>query len=85
MLDTLAKTFGHPDNGKLDLNNASAGQLADRLRDPLQKAGVSLSDQQINQLAADIVGYRNQHGGLLASVDDLKSVAGRDAAGAGRV
>ena len=26
VLDTLAKTFGHPDNGKLDLNNASAAQ-----------------------------------------------------------
>ena len=39
VLDTLAKTFGHPDNGKLDLNNASAEQLADRLRDPLQTRG----------------------------------------------
>ena len=60
VLDTLAKTFGHPENGKLDLNNASAGQLADRLRDPLQKAGVSLSDPQMDQLGAAIVGYRNQ-------------------------
>src|SRR6202021_1385263 len=42
VLDTLAKTFGHPDNGKLDLNNASAGQVADRLRDPLLKAGTAL-------------------------------------------
>src|SRR6267154_2741537 len=36
VIDTLAKTFGQPGNGKLDLNNASAGQLADRIRDPLQ-------------------------------------------------
>jgi len=76
VVDTLAKTFGHPDNGKLDLNNTSAGQLAERLRDPLLKAGVSLSDPQINQLAADVVGYRNKNGGLLASVDDVKSVTG---------
>jgi len=76
VMDTLAKTFGHPDNGKLDLNNSSAGQLADRLRDPLLKAGVSMSDPQINQLAADIVGYRNKNGGLLATLDDVKSVAG---------
>jgi len=77
VLDTMAKTFGHPDNGKLDLNNASAGQVADRLRDPLLKAGVSMSDPQIDQLAAAIVGYRNQQGrGLLSNVDDLHSVAG---------
>jgi preprotein translocase subunit SecF len=76
VLDTLAKTFGHPDNGKLDLNNASAGVLADRLRDPLLKAGVSLSDPQVDQLAAAIVGYRNQHTGLLSSIDELHSVAG---------
>jgi preprotein translocase subunit SecF len=77
VLDTLAKTFGHPENGKLDLNNASGGQVADRLRDPLLKAGVSLSDPQIDQLGAAIVGYRNQQGrGLLANIDDLRSVPG---------
>ena len=78
VLDTLAKTFGHPDNGKLDLNNASAGALADKLRDPLLKAGVSLSDPQIDQLAAAIVGYRNQppRSGLLSNIDELHSVAG---------
>jgi preprotein translocase subunit SecF len=76
VLDTLAKTFGHPENGKLDLNNASAGNLADRLRDPLQRAGVALSDQQVNDLGAAIVGWRNQHGGLLANMNDLRGVAG---------
>jgi preprotein translocase subunit SecF len=76
VLDTLAKTFGHPDNGKLDLNNASGGQLADRLRDPLQKAGVQLSDQQVNDLGSQIVAWRDQHGGLLASLDQLKAVPG---------
>jgi preprotein translocase subunit SecF len=76
VLDTLAKTFGHPENGKLDLNNASAGNVADRLRDPLQSAGASLSDQQVNDLGAAIVGWRNQHGGLLANMNDLRGVAG---------
>jgi preprotein translocase subunit SecF len=78
VLDTLSKTFAHPDNGKLDLNNASAGSLADRLRDPLLKAGVSLSDPQIDQLSAAIVGYRNQppRSGLLSNIDDLHSVTG---------
>jgi preprotein translocase subunit SecF len=77
VLDTLAKTFGHPDNGKLDLNNASAGALADRLRDPFQKAGIQLSDPQIDQLAADIMGLRNKAGvGVLSSVDQARSAPG---------
>src|ERR1700722_17741828 len=76
VLDTLAKTFGHPDNGKLDLNNASTGQVAERLRDPLQRAGASLSDPQVDQLGAAIVNYRNQHGGLLTSLDEVRSVPG---------
>src|SRR6185312_12948521 len=77
VVDTLAKTFGQPGNDKLDLNNASAQQVADRLRDPLQKAGVSLSDPQINDLGAAIVGIRNnQHGGLLASIDEVRSAPG---------
>jgi preprotein translocase subunit SecF len=77
VLATLAKTFGHPDNGKLDLNNAASGQLADRLRDPLLKAGVSMSDPQINQLAADIISYRNKNArGLLTNVDEVKAVPG---------
>jgi preprotein translocase subunit SecF len=76
VLDTLAKTFGHPDNGKLDLNNASAGDVANRLRDPLQRAGAALSDPQIDQLGAAIVGWRNQHGGLLTSLDELRQATG---------
>lgn len=78
VIDTLAKTFGQPNNGKLDLNNASASQLADRLRDPFQKAGIQLSDAQIDQLAAAIMNFRNQppRSGLLSNMDDLHSVAG---------
>jgi preprotein translocase subunit SecF len=78
VLETLAKTFGHPDNGKLDLNNASASDIANRLRDPLQTAGVALSDPQVNDLGAAIAAYRNQppRSGLLSSVDQLSSVNG---------
>ena len=78
VMDTLAKTFGQPNNGKLDLNNASAAQLANRLRDPFQKAGIQLSDAQIDQLAAAIMSFRNQppRSGLLANTDDLKAVPG---------
>jgi preprotein translocase subunit SecF len=81
VLETLAKTFAHPDSpdhaGKLDLNNASAGQLADRLRAPLQRAGVQMSDDQVNQLAAAVLGARDkQHSGVLTKIDDLRGVAG---------
>jgi len=76
VIDTLAKTFGQPGNGKLDLNNTSGGQLADRLRDPLQRAGVALSDPQVNDVAAAIVGWRDQHGGLVANLSDVKAAAG---------
>ncbi len=78
VIDTMAKNFGQPNNGKLDLNNASTSQLADRLRDPFQKAGIQLSDPQIDQLAAAIMNYRNQppRSGLLSSIDELKAVPG---------
>ena len=35
--------------GKLDVNNASAEQLASRLRDPLLKAGVPMSEQELGR------------------------------------
>jgi len=76
VIDTLAKTFGQPGNGKLDLNNASKEDLANRLRDPLQRAGVSLSDPQVNDLAAAVMSYRDQHQGLISNLNDLHSVAG---------
>jgi preprotein translocase subunit SecF len=77
VLDTLAKTFGSPANGKLDLNNAVPSQLADRLRDPLQRAGVQLSDDHVNQLAAAALGARDkQFSGVLTKIDDLRAVPG---------
>jgi preprotein translocase subunit SecF len=76
VLDTLAKTFGQPGNGKLDLNNASTGQVAARLIDPLQRAGVQLSQQQVEQLAGSIARHRDQHGGLITKIDDLRTIPG---------
>ncbi|MGD1072290.1 MAG: protein translocase subunit SecF [Bryobacteraceae bacterium] len=76
ILDTLAKTFGQPANGKLDLNNATASQISDRLMDPLQRAGVQLSQQQVQDLAAAIAKYRDQHSGLITKIDDLRAVPG---------
>ena len=79
VLDTLAKTFGQPGNGKLDLNNSTSTQLAERLRDPLQKAGVQLADAQVLQLAQGVTAFRDSHtggGGVVTNFDQLRSVDG---------
>ncbi len=73
--DTLRTTFGGT-QGKLDVNNSSAGQLADALRDPLQKAGASLSEDDLQALSKSMEDYRNTHGGILKSFDELSSVKG---------
>lgn len=60
--------------GKLDLNNATQAELADRLRSPLQ-----LSDEELHGLTARILAYRNQNrGGVLKSLDELSAVQGVD-------
>jgi len=75
--DTLAKTYGQPNNGKLDLNNASTEQLAARLADPLQRAGVQLSEQQVATLVANIAAARDKQGsGVLTSFDQLRGTEG---------
>jgi len=76
VLDTLAKTFGQPGNGKLDLNNATVEQLTERLGDPLQRAGVQLSDAQVKDLATAILGARNQRGGVITSFDEIRGTSG---------
>jgi preprotein translocase subunit SecF len=52
--DTLRSTFGAQD-GKLDLNNSSSDQLANRLRDPLLQAPVG------DVLETHLAHERNQH------------------------
>lgn len=77
VLDTLAKTFGdRTGHGKLDLNNSSTSNLVGRITDPLQRAGVLLSGQQIQDLAVSIMAWRDQHGGLLTKIDDLRAISG---------
>jgi preprotein translocase subunit SecF len=73
--DTLKTTFGSA-AGKLDVNNSSASQLADALRDPLAKAGVALSEDDLSNLSKAMEDYRSSHGGLLNSFDELSSVKG---------
>jgi len=73
--ETLRGMFGDS-GGKIDLNNASAGELADRIRGPLQQAAVPLSEQDLQDLSAEISTYRKDHGGILRSVDELSGVKG---------
>ncbi len=73
--DTLRQMFADP-AGKLDVNNASAEQLAGRLRDPLLKAGIPLSEQELQDVVKAIEEYRASKGGILSSFDELSSVKG---------
>src|SRR5580692_8595778 len=47
--DTLRATFSAA-GGQLDLNNSSADQLANVLRDPLLAAGVAISEQDLQDV-----------------------------------
>ena len=78
VIHTLEQTFGQPNNGKLDFNNATPSVLTERLRDPLQKAGVQLADAQVKQLVEDMLKFRNTppHSGLLENFGQLSGVPG---------
>jgi preprotein translocase subunit SecF len=71
--DTLRSTFGAGD-GKLDVNNSSVAQLADRLRDPLLQANVPLAEQQLQDMVKAIEDYRASKGGILGSFDELSGI-----------
>ena len=81
MISTLENTFGDPKGGKLDFNNATQESLLDRLIEPLQKAGVALSEPQIKQLAKDVLDFRNTppRSGVITSFDQLSTVPGVNA------
>ena len=81
MADALDSTFGQPGSGKLDFNNAGQQQLADRLRDPLARAGVAMSEPQLDKLAADLLSFRDTppRSGLITNFSQLSSVPGVNA------
>ncbi|HTU43612.1 MAG TPA: protein translocase subunit SecF [Bryobacteraceae bacterium] len=72
----LNAAFNPDAAGRLDINFASETAIADRLRDPLQRAGVALSDDRLQALAKAIFDYRESHSGLIASLDQLSGVPG---------
>ena len=63
---------------KLDLNMSSQSSLADRLRDPLVRAGISLSEDQLQSVAKAISTYRDTppRSGLVQNLQELSSVPG---------
>src|ERR1700730_1579698 len=63
IINSLNTSFGQPGSGKLDLNNTGKDAVVERMRDPLQRAGVGMTDPQRAELAATIMNYRNSHGG----------------------
>ncbi|MGI8959863.1 MAG: protein translocase subunit SecF [Bryobacteraceae bacterium] len=78
MISALNEAFNPQTSGKLDINTAGQAALADRLRDPLQKAAVALSEDQIQALTKQITTYRDTppRSGLIRNLDELSSVPG---------
>src|ERR1035438_1778996 len=77
MQNVLNATFGQPNNGKLDFNNSSQLSLADRLRDSLARAGVPMSEPQLQKLTADLLAVRDkQYSGVITDFSELSSAAG---------
>jgi preprotein translocase subunit SecF len=73
---TLQERFGDL-GGKLDVNNATRDQMIMRLREPLQRAGAAVSDEQLGALVDNIRNFRDRgRSGVLTSVDQLASVPG---------
>jgi preprotein translocase subunit SecD len=62
--------------GKLDLNTSGTRSLEDLILGAMHSGALSGSDEQGKALAQGIMDYKREHGGLMASVDDLKKVPG---------
>ena len=77
MQDVLNSRWGQT-SGKLDFNNASQQSVVERLRDPLARAGVAMSDVQLQKLVKDLLDFRDTppRSGLVANFSQMTSVPG---------
>ncbi|MEZ5353539.1 MAG: protein translocase subunit SecF [Bryobacteraceae bacterium] len=77
MLETLDATF-HPGAAKPDFHRMGVDRFVETLRDPLQKASVALSGEDLRKLAGEVLDYRNTppRSGLVRSFDELSAVPG---------
>jgi preprotein translocase subunit SecF len=78
MISALNDAFNPQRGEKFDINTAGQAALADRLRDPLQKASAALSEDQLQALTKQITTYRDTppRSGLIRNLDELSSVPG---------
>ncbi|MCS6951818.1 MAG: protein translocase subunit SecF [Bryobacterales bacterium] len=77
MSRTLHETFGGAGRG-LDFNNVGQEALVSHLRDPLQRAGVALSEDDLQKLVRSMLEFRDTppRSGLIRSFDELRAVPG---------
>jgi preprotein translocase subunit SecF len=77
MIETLRTTFVK-DTSRLDINNAGQDAIVSRLRDPIQRAGIALSEEQLQKLATDLRNFRDTppRSGLVANLDQFSAVPG---------
>ncbi len=75
VVDILQTSFGTNEN-KLEFNNAGQAAIAEKVREPLQRVGVPLSEEDLQKLVKSIVDYKISHGGLLKSFDEVSGVSG---------
>ena len=77
MQDVLNGKWGQT-AGKLDFNNASQQAVVERLRDPLARTGVAMSEVQLQKLVKDMLDFRDTppRSGLVTNFSQLTSVAG---------
>jgi len=76
IVNSLTAAFGGQSNGKYNINAGGVDALTRQLRDPLQAAGVAMTDQQVHDLAQKIMDYRKDHSGLIRNLDDLSGIPG---------
>ncbi len=77
MIAALNDAFGQKTD-KLGINTTGQASLADRLRDPIQRAGIPMSEDQLQQITKGILLYRDdtQQSGLIRNLDELSKVSG---------
>ena len=71
----LAEKF-NTDRTKMDINNSGLAAIADKVRDGLSRAGVNLSENQLQDLIKAILQFRDSRHGIIPSFDALTGVAG---------
>ncbi len=77
IFDALSSALGVQTGGKFNINGGGSVALADALREGLQRAGVALSEQQVQDLAKNITTFRDKdQSGVIRNLDDLRQVSG---------